>query len=57
LNNSWWFYWKGPNHYKPTYAYFIAKNAKNTSGSTLIANGYDLSTSISTISKNVINAV
>lgn len=57
MNSSWWFYWKGPNHYKPTFSYFIARSLKNATGTTLAVNGNDSSTFVNTTTRNVINAV
>jgi len=55
MNNSWWIYWQGANHYKPEYAYFLTRMPKN--GTTYICKSNIEVDSSTTTFKNIVNAV
>jgi hypothetical protein len=55
MNNSWYIYWQGGNHYKPDYAYFMTRMPKN--GTVYTCKSSTDFDAASTVFRNIVNAV
>ena len=59
LDGNWWIYWKGPNHYKEEYAYFLSRidEVNATEDKVSCFTHSNTSYSYDNVFKNIVNAL